>query len=485
MNRSECAQSPAIVWFRRDLRLADNGALTAAAEAGRPVVALFVLEPDGPDGVPLGGAQKWWLHHSLEALGKSLSAHGVQLVLRRGDAAGVIDALVAQTGAGAVYWNRHHTPRRMKADAAIKASLKERGIHARSFPGALLHEPTALRTGSGGPFRVYSPFWRAFTASVTVHPPQPAPDKLTPFAGTLESETLADWALLPETPDWAGGLRTTWTPGEAAGHERLTAFCEGPLHAYKDDRDRPDFESTSRLSPHLAFGEITPAQAWWAAAETEGVPARHLEHFHKELGWREFSWHLLANFGTLKTENFNPAFDDFPWGDDDALLTAWQKGLTGYPVVDAGMRQLWQTGWMHNRVRMIVGSFLVKHGLVDWRHGETWFWDTLVDADAASNTASWQWVAGSGADAAPYFRVFNPVLQGEKFDPDGKYVKLFVPELVDLDVKYIHKPWEAPDNALKKAGITLGKTYPHPVVGLAEGRDRALKAYQDMKGEAA
>ncbi len=485
MPLKETTPRPAIVWFRRDLRLADNGALAAAAAEGRPVIALYVMEPDGPDGLALGAAQRWWLHHSLDALARSLQPHGVPLVLRTGTAVDVLEALVAQTGAEAIYWNRHYTPQRMATDSALKASLIGRGLEARSFPGALMHEPTKVRTGTGGPFKVYTPFWRAFGTQVQVHTPQEAPADLIGYAGSLQSDTLADWNLLPKKPDWSGGLADAWTPGEAGAQERLAAFCEGPLDGYSDNRNLPDRDSTSRLSPHLAFGEITPAQAWWAAKEAGRIPHGDLETFQKELVWREFSWHLLANFDDLKTVNFNRTFDAFPWADDEALLAAWERGQTGYPIIDAGMRQLWQTGWMHNRVRMIVGSFLVKHSLIDWRHGEKWFWDTLVDADAASNTASWQWVAGSGADAAPYFRVFNPVLQGEKFDPEGRYVKLFVPELVDLDMKYIHKPWDAPPAVLARAGIALGRTYPRPVVGLAEGRDKALKAYKDMRGEAA
>ncbi|WP_369406359.1 cryptochrome/photolyase family protein [Oceaniradius stylonematis] len=291
--------------------------------------------------------------------------------------------------------------------------------------------------------------------------------------------------MLPTKPDWSGGLAEAWTPGERGAQQQLKAFCDEALADYARQRDLPAIDGTSRLSPHLAFGEITPADIWHAAANADSVPEKQLEKFHKELVWREFSYHLLVNFPNLGGENFNGDFDAFPWAGTDAQLQAWQRGLTGYPIVDAGMRQLWQTGWMHNRVRMVVASFLIKHLMTDWRKGEDWFWDTLVDADPASNTASWQWVAGSGADAAPYFRVFNPILQGEKFDPDGDYVRTYVPELAGLPNKYVHKPWEAPEKVLEKSNVSLGSTYPAPIVDHQQARNRALDAYQTMKGQAA
>jgi deoxyribodipyrimidine photo-lyase len=355
-----------------------------------------------------------------------------------------------------------------------------------TFDGQLLHEPARLKTGSGGPYRVYTPFWRAFTEEVPPRPPVDAPESIDPFDGGLASDRLSDWALLPTRPDWASGIAEEWSPGEAGAEERLERFIGEALDGYADKRDLPGAPFTSKLSPHLAFGEITPFQIWQAAEDArEGVPARDLATFRKELVWREFSYHLLVNFPSLPVENFNEDFDAFPWRGTNDQLECWQRGRTGYPIVDAGMRELWQTGWMHNRVRMIVGSFLVKHLLIDWRHGEAWFRDTLVDADPASNTASWQWIAGSGADAAPYFRIFNPILQGEKFDADGSYVRRFVPELADLPDTYLHKPWEAPEQVLEKAGVKLGGTYPRPVVEHKGARDRALAAYQEMKGKAA
>jgi deoxyribodipyrimidine photo-lyase len=485
MRPTQLPDAPIIVWFRSDLRLRDNGALTAAAEAGHPVICLFVLDDSGASGRALGGARRWWLHHSLAALQKSLDDLGIPLVLRRGDPRAVLDNMIEQTEARSVLWNRRYDPAAIALDSEIKASLGERGLMVASYAGALMHEPTRLKTGSGGFYKVYSPFWRAFVAEGEPDEPLPAPQSLTAFDATLESDTLEDWALVPTKPDWSGGLAETWTPGEAGAQKRLDAFCEDALANYASQRDMPGVDGTSCLSPHLAFGEITPADIWHAAANTDDVPKKQLEKFHKELVWREFSYHLLVNFPDLGDENFNDDFDAFPWAGKDAQLRAWQRGRTGYPIVDAGMRQLWQTGWMHNRVRMVVASFLIKHLMTDWRSGEDWFWDTLVDADPASNTASWQWVAGSGADAAPYFRVFNPILQGEKFDPDGDYVRTHVPELADLPTKYIHKPWEAPAKVLEKSNVSLGSTYPAPIVDHQEARNRALDAYQTMKGQAA
>ncbi len=473
----------AIVWFRSDLRLADNAALWAASEHAS-LVPVYVRAL-ASQSRPLGGAGNWWLNGSLARLSESLSSLGSPLVLASGDPFLVLCTLADQTGASAVYWNRRHDPEHMEADALVKSRLIESGLVVRSFPGQLLHEPTRLKTGSGGSYRVYTPFWRALEAQGYPPPPLPAPAKATAPKAELLSEALADWALHPTRPDWSNGLSATWTPGEAGAQSRLASFVLTGIRNYAEGRDVPSVENTSRLSPHLAHGEITPRQILHAlaAAQTEGSE-RDRTVFRKEIGWREFSWHLLVNQPKLAQENHNPRFDTFPWRADDAALAAWQKGETGYPIVDAGMRQLWQTGWMHNRVRMIVASFLSKHLLIDWRQGEAWFWDTLVDADAASNPAGWQWVAGSGADAAPYFRIFNPVLQGEKFDPDGTYVRTFVPELSTMPASFIHKPWEAPDKILIASGTRLGKTYPNPIVQHRAARDRALSAYSKIKDAA-
>ncbi|MBS7540313.1 cryptochrome/photolyase family protein [Ancylobacter lacus] len=471
---------PALFWFRDDLRLADNPGLTAALAEGRPLVALYVLDTAIPDIRPLGGAARWWLGRALADLAARLAARGGRLVLRRGPAREVVADLAAAAGIGAVHWNRRYDAGGIALDRGLKADLKAAGIAVHSHSAHLLHEPWEVATKAGEPFRVFTPFYRAAAAQPT-RAPLPEPPRWS-WAPPPASENLADWALEPAAPDWAGGLRAQWQPGEEGAAARLAGFLAEGLAAYAEARDRPDLPSTSRLSPFLRFGHLSPHQALAAARRAPQVAARDLAKFESEIYWREFSYHLLFHFPQLPERNFQPRFDAFPWREDAAFLRAWQRGRTGYPIVDAGMRQLWQTGWMHNRVRMIVASLLVKHGLIHWRAGEDWFWDTLVDADTASNAASWQWVAGSGADAAPYFRVFNPVLQGAKFDPAGDYVRRFVPELARLPADAIHAPWQAGAAVLRAAGVRLGETYPRPVVDLDAGRQRALAAYDTVKG---
>jgi len=469
---------PTIVWFRQDLRLADNPALAAAAARG-PVLPIYVLDPAGG----MGGASRWWLHGSLSALSRDLAKLGAPLILRRGDASEILAALAAQTGADAVFWNRCYEPDTIARDKALKASLAARGLEARSFNAALLAEPWEVKTGSGEPYKVFTPFWRALSACAPFEAPLPAPKRLTPVAH-VESDDLDAWPLRPTKPDWAGGLRETWRPGEGEAARRLSAFLDELVADYAAARDLPSVEATSRLSPHLHFGEISPRQIWHAAdvfARAEPAAALGINAFLRELGWREFSHHLLFHWPDIVERAWKPAFDDFPWERNAAALAAWRKGLTGYPIVDAGMRELWHTGYMHNRVRMVAASFLIKDLMIDWREGARWFEGTLVDADLANNRASWQWVAGSGADAAPFFRIFNPVMQGEKFDADGAYVRRWVPELARLDSRFIHKPWEASPALLAEAGIVLGETYPRPIVDHAEARARALKAYENVK----
>ncbi len=476
-----------IVWFRDDLRTADNPALHAAAASGRPVIALFVLDEVSEGVRPLGGATRWWLHGSLEALAERLDNVGVPLVLRRGPATSVVADAVDEAGAGAVFWNRRYAAAGIAVDRALKETLTRDGVEVQSFNASLLHEPWEVQTAAGAPFKVFSPFWRAAQGRGDPREPIRAPTRIK-GGRRIDGDELKDWRLLPTRPDWAGGIRREWTPGEHGARRRLGAFVDGSIDSYAAERDRPDRASTSMLSPHLRFGEIGPVQLWHAAraAEADGrASGRNVEKFLSELGWREFSYHLLYHFPALDRTNFQSRFDDFPWAGDSDALTAWQRGMTGYPIVDAGMRQLWQTGWMHNRVRMVVASFLVKHLLMDWRQGEAWFWDTLVDADPANNPASWQWVAGSGADAAPYFRVFNPMLQGEKFDADGDYVRRFVPELAKLPAAHIHAPWDAPADVLGKAGVRLGDTYPAPMVDHGRARTRALEAFDRIKASAA
>jgi deoxyribodipyrimidine photo-lyase len=485
---------PVILWFRDDLRLADNPGLAFAVASDRPVLCIFIHDIETPGLRPLGGAAKWWLAHSLASLSEALKTAGGSLHVFKGRAETVLADIVSATDAASVVWNRRYGAGEQAQDAAIKASLKAGSIQARSFNSHLLNEPWDVRSKAGGPMKVFTPYWRA--ARERGEPPAalPAPDRLRAYAfsgsGKAAQAAIADLKLVPENPDWAAAFPAHWTPGEMGARASLTAFLASAAKGYTDNRNRPDRRSTSRLSPHLRFGEISPRQVWHAthAALASGeTPAREhdLDKFLTEIGWREFSYHLLNQFPALAESNFQHKFNRFPWIDDVSGLKAWQRGRTGYPIVDAGMRELWQTGWMHNRVRMIVGSFLVKHLLIDWRKGEDWFWDTLVDADPASNAASWQWVAGSGADAAPYFRIFAPVLQGEKFDPNGDYVRTYVPELARLPKAFIHKPWLAPHPELMKAGITLGVTYPHPVVVHEDARRRALAAFKSISAEVA
>jgi len=482
---SDHNQTPIVVWLRQDLRLADNPALTYANASGRPVIVLYLFDTD-PEQRPMGGASLWWLNRSLATLASSLQAIGSCLILRKGKAAEVLMQVLSETGAGEMVWNRLYEPSAIARDTIVKASLKAAGIQAQSFNGALLNEPWTVATGSGGPYKVFTPYWRAARAKVAQQPALPAPQNLVSPKRWPASDLLHDWHLHPAHPDWSAGF-DNWMPGEAGALENLNAFLDGPANDYAEGRDQPGKGGTSRLSPHLHFGEISPRQIWIAAhgaSVTGDLADSARDKFLAEIGWREFNHHLLFHFPTLPTENFKPGFDSFAWQEDAKGLQAWQRGLTGYPMVDAGMRQLWATGWMHNRVRMITASFLIKHLLIHWREGEAWFWDTLVDADLANNAAGWQWTAGTGADASPYFRIFNPFSQGEKFDPKGDYIRRWVPELAGLPDKVIHRPWEAAAFELSTAGVALGKTYPRPIVDHASARARALSTYARLKDDA-
>jgi deoxyribodipyrimidine photo-lyase len=474
--------APIIVWFRQDLRLADNPALNAAAQSGHPVIPLFILDDDTPGDWKMGGASRWWLHHSLAALSRSLVSMGSGLVYRKGLADLIIPSLIEETGAAGVFWNRCYEPFHRERDARIKSVLAGDGLNVQSFNSALLAEPWTVTNKSDAPFRVFSPFWRSVRSQLNPGDPLKVPGELAPPPIWPASDRLQDWQLLPKHPDWASEFEDIWSPGEAGALDRLENFLEnGALH-YAEGRDRPDKAITSGLSPHLHFGEISPRQIL-AATESrrESIGDRNAEKFFSEIGWREFSYSLLFNNPDLPHANYQAKFDRFQWRSDPEALIAWQRGQTGYPIVDAGMRELWTTGFMHNRVRMIVASFLIKHLMIDWREGEKWFWDTLVDADLANNSASWQWVAGSGADAAPYFRIFNPITQGEKFDPDGEYVRKWVPEIARLPDKYLNQPWQAGPLILREAGIKLGETYPKPIVEHKAARERVLDAFKILK----
>ena len=476
--------APVILWFRDDLRLSDNGALLAAIASGNPLICAYVFDECSPGIRKPGGAARWWLHHSLARLGGEIAALGGRLDIFAGAGAAIVLGLARAAGARAVHWTRRYGEAERAVDAALKIALKDSGIAAESHNGSLLCEPWQVKTKAGSDFRVFTPFWKAVRTMGDPPAPLPAPQRLSHCKladDAPQPVSLASLGLLPAKPDWAGGLRAMWSPGEAGAQTRLADFVAGGARGYAANRNRPDLPSTSRLSPHLRFGEVSPRQVFHAAMarlQSGDMPSGDAEKFLSELGWREFSYNLLYHFPKLATQNLQSRFNAFAWmSANPHQLAAWQSGRTGFPIVDAGMRELWQTGFMHNRVRMICASFLIKDLMIDWRSGEAWFWDTLCDADPASNAASWQWVAGSGADAAPYYRVFNPMLQGQKFDPAGDYVRRFVPELARLGSAHIHCPGEAPAEVLRQAGITLGKTYPLPIVDHAIARQRALAAF--------
>ena len=458
--------------------MADNPALLAAAQRGT-VLPIYILDDANAGNWAMGETSRVWLHHSLEALNASL--HG-NLRFFQGDAIEILAELTEKLAVDAVYWNRCYEPWRIQRDATIKSRLHNRGIEAESFNGSLLWEPWEICKSDGTPYRVFTPFFqKGCLRAVAPRNPQAAPAKIDFAEKAVPSDkTLDDLELLPAI-DWHRDLIAQWDVGEAGAARRLDQFCEEGLRDYRRGRDFPAMESVSRLSPHLRFGELSPHQAWYRVEfERQRQTEENTEHFLRELGWREFSYHLLYHFPKLPEDNFNARFDQFAWNEDIEGLERWQQGRTGFPIVDAGMRELWQTGYMHNRVRMIVASFLIKNMLVHWRTGENWFWDCLVDADLASNSASWQWVAGSGADAAPYFRIFNPVRQSEKFDPDGEYLLRYCPELSGLPKKLRHQPWLASATELSAAGIELGVDYPQPMLDLGETRERALARFKAL-----
>jgi deoxyribodipyrimidine photo-lyase len=470
---------PVLMWFRLDLRLRDNPALAAAAATGAAVVPVFVRSPEEADACAPGAASRWWLHQSLLRLDESLRARGSRLILRCGPAAETLAALAAETGAGRVFCNRVYAPAALALEADLDTELRLHGVELVCSNGSLLFEPGSLCNAADGPFRVFTPFWRAlWKQRDAIRKPIRIPARMRAPRSWPRSLGIRDLKLEPKV-DWADGLRATWTPGEDGALARLRIFTWESLAGYAGERDRPDHDGTSRLSPHLHFGEVSPRQVWAAAIAGPGA-----ESFLRQITWREFAVRLLCAHPHTLRQPFNPQFRHFSWRRNRRWLRAWQQGRTGYPYIDAAMRQLWTTGWMHNRARMAVASFLVKDLLIPWQDGAAWFLDTLVDADLANNTLGWQWVAGCGADAAPYFRIFHPVLQGEKFDPDGDYVRRWVPELRELDAKHIHQPWEAPADALAAAGVRLGKTYPRPLADHAEARHAALAAFRAMKADA-
>lgn len=467
-----------IFWFRQDLRLSDNPGLFEASRRGQ-VLPLYILDDQSAGSFKMGGASRWWLHHSLTALNTSLDGN---LHVFQGNSLSIIKKLCAQFSVQAVYWNRCYEPWQIQESAQLKNALENDGIECKSFNGSLLWEPWTVLKKDESPYKVFTPYYQRGCLNAPMpRKPLPAPEALKIVPQNTDF-SVNDLHLIPEIK-WFDQMEKCWEIGEVAAENRLNDFLTDKLKGYKEGRNYPDQSRVSRLSPHLHFGEISPNKVWYAAHD-QGLMDRSEEDlacFLTELGWREFSYYLLYHFPELPLKNLQPKFDKFPWTTNENHLKAWQRGQTGYPIIDAGIRELWQTGYMHNRVRMIVASFLVKNLGLHWREGEAWFWDCLVDADLASNSASWQWVAGSGADAAPYYRIFNPVLQGEKFDPHGHYTRKFVPELSKLPIQYLFKPWEAPESVLRESGIILGKTYPAPIVNLSESRDNALKSYYSLK----
>jgi deoxyribodipyrimidine photo-lyase len=481
MTPGEGTVSVAIVWFRRDLRLTDNPALAEALAAADAVVPVYIHAPEEEGAWAPGAASRWWLHRSLESLRRDLAARGNRLIVRRGPTLEVLSALARECGARSIHWNRLYEPAIVARDKHIKQALGETGLHTSSCNGHLLFEPWTVQTASGAPYRVFTPFWKNCLRSIDqVGPPLPAPKRIPGLRADLVGTGIDSLGLNPRVA-WDSGLAESWRPGEDGAAAALRRFCDEAIDAYAESRDRPDRAGTSRLSPFLHFGELSARQAL-AALRAPGMGASvGCESFLRELGWREFAHHLLYHFPHTPQAPLDPRFEHLDWRDDPRELRAWQRGLTGYPIVDAGMRELWHTGWMHNRVRMIVASLLTKNLFAHWRHGADWFWDTLVDADLANNTLGWQWTAGCGADASPYYRVFNPVLQAEKFDPERRYIRRWVPELAALPDKWIHCPWLAPRSMLEAAGVTLGTSYPAPIVDPRGSRDEALRRFARLK----
>ena len=485
MTNDNIADGPSIVWFRNDLRLADNPALHAAHERGAPVLCIFVLEHD--NGLrALGAASRWWLHHSLETLGAALKKAGTPLEIFAGEAGEILPALAGAAKAGALFFNRRYGASGMDLDKTIEEAVASERCSVKTFNGRLVREPWEIETKAGGSYGVYTPYFKAWQQAGPIDDPLPPPASLKkaiyPSKGPKRC-SLADLDLLPNKPNWAEGWADNWQPGEAGAHKRLRDFLKDGLADYAAERNRLASWGTSRLSPHLRFGEVSPRQVLHEVDKaTTKANKTGAETFTKEIGWREFDYHVLHYHPDVAEKNLHTQFDKMPWREPaKADLDAWKQGRTGYPVVDAGMRELWTTGYMHNRVRMITASFLIKDLLCDWRIGEKWFWDCLCDADPANNTLNWQWVAGSGADASPFFRVFNPVMQGQKFDSDGDYVRRHLPELAKLKGRTVHAPWELSEDVLEEAGVELGKTYPKRIVEHKAARDEALAAYQAVK----
>ena len=468
-----------IFWFRQDLRIVDNPGLSKSLKSDK-VLPIYILDDTNSNDFAMGAASRWWLHNSLRELNKNLDN---KLSLYKGDPSEILESLSSRFNIKGIFWNRCYEPWRIERDKKIKSKFIEKDIIVETFNSALLWEPWEILKSDNTPYKVFTPYYRkGCLMSEAPRKPLSAPNLNTLFGDKENILQLDDLNLLPRIK-WYKEMEKLWEPGEKGAHKKLESFLSDGLAGYKEGRNFPSKKNVSQLSAHMHFGEISPNQVWHRAKLKKDLPRieKDLDHFLSELGWREFSYNLLFHFPELPRENLQKKFDNFPWIENEIFFDKWKKGLTGYPIVDAGMRELWQTGYMHNRVRMIVGSFLVKNLLLHWHKGEEWFWDCLIDADLASNSASWQWVAGSGADAAPYFRIFNPILQGKRFDPDGSYIKKFIPELEQLPSRYLFSPWEAPIEVLSEANIELGSDYPKPIVDLIKSRDRALEAFSTIR----
>ena len=465
--------STIVHWFRQDLRLSDNPSLLQAAKCGN-VMPIYILDDENAGDHKMGGASRFWLHYSLKALKSSLNGN---LSVYQGNPQEILDDIIKRFDIKAIHWNRCYEPWRIKRDTEVKAALEAKGITVNTYNGSLLWEPWEIKKADGTPYKVFTPFYRKGCLNAkTPREPLSKPSNVK-YLADHNQVGIDNLSLLPDI-NWDVKLKNNWDIGEIGARKRFEGFLDKGLQSYKDGRNFPDEPSVSRISPHLHFGEVSPNQLWHAVRSIGGNS--NIDHFCSELGWREFSNSQLYYNPELPHKNLQSKFDTFPWVNNQSHLDAWKKGKTGIPMVDAGMRELWQTGYMHNRVRMIVGSFLVKNLRIHWRHGEDWFWDTLVDADLANNSASWQWIAGCGADAAPYFRIFNPITQGQKFDPNGNYIRRYIPELAALPNKFIFSPWEAPEYILKECNIRLGIAYPKPIVDLKQSRDAALKAFKSL-----
>lgn len=478
------SDNPVLYWIRNDLRLADNPALRAAVASAQPVVPVFIWSPEEEGRWAPGAASRAWLGNSLASLAADYERHGLRLVLRRGNVAALLLALCEETGAARVHASCRYDPPGRDQETRVRDALSGAGVELRLYNGSLLNAPDDVATQAGEPYKVFTPYYRACMNREPHRDPYPAPESVLAPKRWPESDTLASLDLIGDHP-WVEKMRGHWAIGEAAALRKLESFAEDTVADYPDNRDLPGVEGTSSLSPHLHFGELSPLQVWHAVCAGRvhrGESVLVGESYLRQLYWREFAHHLLYYYPETPEEPLKKLFAPFPWAGDGASLARWQRGQTGYPFVDAGMRELWETGWMHNRVRMAAASFLVKDLRIHWREGAEWFWDTLVDADLANNTLGWQWVAGCGADAAPYFRVFNPVTQGRKFDSDGAYVRRWVPELAALPDRYLHRPWEMPPVELAACGVQLGKDYPLPMVDHAEARKAALGIYDALKG---